>query len=71
VTITPIVLQPRLYEAGYWPCDRCGESPWPQQVKLTEDGYRCEPCRGIVRNTLARLAPKATPPVPAHRRPAA
>jgi len=54
---TPLVLQPRLYEAGWWPCDRCGGTlpgadPKGQEVpgapvKLTEDGYRCGPCRGL------------------------
>ncbi|HEY2089567.1 MAG TPA: hypothetical protein VGH54_26535 [Mycobacterium sp.] len=35
-----------LLPAGWWPCERCGESPWPQQVQLCADGYRCDPCRG-------------------------
>lgn len=33
-----------LQKAGWWPCERCGESPWPQQVSLYSDGYRCDPC---------------------------
>jgi hypothetical protein len=35
-----------LQKSGWWPCERCGESPWPQQVQLCADGYRCDPCRG-------------------------
>lgn len=31
---------------GWFPCQRCGESPWPNKSVLTATGYQCGLCRG-------------------------
>lgn len=31
---------------GWWPCERCGDSPWPNHCIRTTHGYLCGTCRG-------------------------
>lgn len=32
---------------AWWPCERCGESPYPNQSVRTAFGYLCNLCRGV------------------------
>jgi DNA-binding XRE family transcriptional regulator len=46
---------------GWWPCERCGDSPWPAQCTLTAFGYMCALCRGdsVPLVSLARPKPSS------------
>lgn len=46
--------------SGWWPCERCGDSPHPHQSVLTRYGYLCPLCRG---DHSALNAPPKAPPV--------
>jgi DNA-binding XRE family transcriptional regulator len=45
--------------AGWWPCERCGDSPHPHQSVLTRNGYLCPLCRGD--HAAVGAPPKQTP----------
>jgi DNA-binding XRE family transcriptional regulator len=38
---------PSTAPTGWWPCERCHVSPWPEQTVLTRRGYLCALCRGV------------------------
>ena len=47
-----------LPSAGWWPCERCGDSPWPAQSTKTALGYLCAPCRGDTVPLIPQTRPK-------------
>lgn len=49
--------------AGWFPCERCGDSPWPAQSVLTSHGYKCAPCRGDSVPLVALPRPQPIPKV--------